>query len=108
MELKNYKEAEINTSEFSTIVATAKAMWEALCIAHYAEHGDTGTCVLGAGIYCMAIPKGKRKPRKHTLISALSVAQAQGSTHWESGKSAVLAYLRANGISCAYEYGFMD
>lgn len=108
MELKNYKEAEINTSEFSEIVATAKAMWEASCIAHYAEHGDTGSCVLGAGIYCRVIPKGKRKAIDHMLIPAESVAQAQGSTNWESGRKEVLEYMRANGVSCAYEYGFMD
>lgn len=108
MELKTYMQFELEAAEFSATVAAAKSMWEASCKAHFEKHGDTGTCVLGAGIYCMAIPKGKRKPRKHTLISALSVAQAQGSTNWESGKSEILAYLRANGVSCAYEYGFMD
>ena len=107
-DLKTYKPAEIESPEFVAIVEAAKALWSESCKAHFEKYGDTGTCVLGAGIYCMAVPKGKRKPREHTLISALSVAQAQGSTNWESGRKAILAFLRANGISCAYEYGFMD
>ena len=108
MELKTYMQFELEAIEFKATLSTAKAMWGASCLSHFEKHGDTGTCVLGAGIYCMAVPKGKRKAQKHTLISADSVAQAQGSTNWESGKSEILAYLRANGISCAYEYGFMD
>ena len=108
MELKTYKPAEIEAPEFKTIVETAKAMWAMSCVNHFEKHGDTGTCVLGAGIYCMAVPKGKRKPVEYPLISALEVAQAQGSTNWESGKDAVLAYLKGNGIECGYNWGFMD
>ena len=108
MELKIYKEAELNAPEFRAVVAKAKAMWEESCKVHFAEFGDTGSCVLGAGIYCLVVPKGKRKAGKLQIISADSVAQAQGSANWESGRMEVLEFLRANGISCGYEWGYMD
>ena len=107
-DLKTYKQAEIEAPDFVAIVETAKALWSEACAAYVAKNGDTGTCVLGAGIYCMVVPKGKRKPREHKIISALSVTRAQGADVWESCRKPVLAFLRANGISCAYEYGFMD
>lgn len=105
---KFYRTADIETTKFKDAVAVAKDMWMKSCIKHYEAHGDSGSCVLGAGIYIYLIPLRCRKPQKYFIISAYDVACSQGSTNWEYGRKEVLDYLTAQGIDAHYSWGSMD
>lgn len=105
---KTYRPAEIETPKFITAVEAAKKIWRKSCEAHFAMHGDYGTCVMGAGIYIYLIPLRCRKPQKYFIIRAHEVSCCQGSTNWESGRQEVLDYLKAQGIEAHYEWGIMD
>lgn len=105
---KTYRPAEIETPEFTAAVDAAKRIWKKSCAEHFATHGDSGTCVIGARIYIYLIPLRCRKPQKFSLISAHEVSCCQGSTNWEHGKDEVLEYLKAKGIDAYYDWGVMD
>ena len=65
---------------------------------------DGGTCVLGAGIAVMAIPKGCRKPKQIILVQAAfqgegpSFQAAQRAIHW----------LKQEGVDAYWYGGIMD
>lgn len=105
---KTYRPAEIETPKFIAAVESAKEIWKRSCEAHFKQHGDSGTCVMGAGIYIDLIPLRCRKPQKYFIIRAHEVSCCQGSTNWESGRQEVLDYLKAQGIEAHYEWGIMD
>lgn len=67
---------------------------------------DDGTCVLGAGVYCYVIPKGKRKPRKLLIASG----PFQGNLSQQRYCAPVLAYLTEHmpEIAAFYSDGYMD
>jgi hypothetical protein len=105
---KTYRPAEIETPAFTAAVEAAKGIWKKSCEAHFAKHGDSGTCVMGAGIYIDLIPRRCRKPQKYFIIRANEVSCCQGSTNWEYGRQEVLDYLKAHGIEARYEWGIVD
>ena len=103
-----YKLSDLETPPFKEIIADATEIWRNSCKLNFALEGDRGSCVLGAGIYVMATAPRQRKARKHFIIEAIDVAQAQGSLNWERGKDSVLNYLRERGINARYDWGFSD
>lgn len=103
-----YQEIDTNSERFKSIVQEATTLWKAKCESNYAEHGDNGSCVLGAGIYVYFIPKGHRKEEKRMIICASDVSCCQGSLNWEIGINDILSYLKENGIDAKFEYGTMD
>lgn len=103
-----YKISDLESAPLKSIIADAAEVWRNICKINFALEGACGSCVLGAGIYVMATAPRQRKPRKHFIIEAVDVAQAQGSLNWERGKDSVLAYLRERGIAARYDWGFSD
>ena len=94
--------------QFREVINKATEMWKESANAHYEQHGDYGTCVLGAGIKVYMVPKGCRNERSVMLIPAYDVARCQGSCHWEVGAEDVVAFLRDNGLPAFFDYGRMD
>jgi hypothetical protein len=95
-------------ASFTDVINKATAMWRERCKNHFVKHGDTGTCVMGAGIVVEYIAPRCRKSKRLTIISANSVASAQGSTNWEESEDDIVAYLKENGVECSYYCGWMD
>ena len=73
-----------------------------------AEHGDKGSCVLGAGLVVRYLPPRCRRDVEHEIISARDATSAQGSCVWEESKDEVIAFLAARGIVASYACGNMD
>lgn len=107
-EVTAYQEADVSDPKFKRIVQDAKTMWKAKCESNFQEFGDSGSCVVGAGIYVYYLGKGKRKAEKRMLINAVSVSCCQGSLNWERGHEEIVSYLKENGIETRFEYGQMD
>jgi len=103
-----YQPQDIEDIGFKQIVDDAKRVWRRCCDDYYKNNGDRGPCVLGAGIYIHYLPKKKRKPVKHRLISAFDVTPAQGCFVWEHSAQNMVKLLRDQGIHCWFEYGRMD
>lgn len=95
-------------ANLNEVVGAAREMWIESAKKEFEKDGDYGSCILGDGICIDVIPKGKRKPVQKMLISAREVAQCQGSIHYERGQSAVVEYLKSQGIDAYYESGWMD
>lgn len=105
--MKAYREKDF-TPEFNHAIAEAKDMWRVICKENFADIGDVGSCVVGAGIEINYIPKGCRKARRKQIISSHDVAQCQGSINWEHGHEKVVDFLKFKGIDCAFNWGRMD
>lgn len=85
--------------------------WNKITSEYVIKNGDGGTCVLGAGIEILHIPKKTKKLRK--LKRKLIINQptcCQGSLNWEGERLArVIALLKEQGIlNPRYNQGFMD
>ena len=65
---------------------------------------DEGTCVLGAGIACYAVPKGCRKPRQILLTDA----PFQGNVGSQRASNRALQWLKEQGIEAYWYDGRMD
>ncbi len=102
-----YRDADF-TEQFKATIKEARDMWEASCIQNFKDDGDNGSCVLGAGIYVMHIAPRCRTPKKLTIISASSVAHAQGSVNWEKGREKIIDFLKEKGIDVGYDWGTLD
>lgn len=100
------KQAEL--SKYNEVVNNARDMWMVSAEEHFNEHGDVGSCVLGAGIKVEVVPPRCRKPRSLMLISANEVAKCQGSLHWEHNVQEIVNYLRGQGLDVYFDYGRMD
>lgn len=76
-----------------------KKRWTALCTKNYETIGDSGSCVLGAGL----AENGK------IIISSWDVCRCQGNMTWETGLEALISdFNKEFGTSVYYEYGNMD
>ena len=89
-------------------ILKAKLIWSDACTKFMEQHGDTGSCVMGAGISIDFIPKGKRTPRRLMVISQYDVCSAQGSVVWEDSKDLALKVFEDHGIATHYSWGMMD
>lgn len=105
--MKTYKLKDIDDS-FKEVIFRAEKLWSSICKENFDKDGDSGSCVLGAGIYINFLPKGCRKPRAMTIINSSDVSCCQGSLNWERGKDKVLKYLLDYGIEAGYDWGRMD
>lgn len=95
---------------FLTAVADATALWRLRCREYLAEHGDVGSCVVGAGIMASeSAPRAGRKRPRRQLIDAWAVScGAQGSLVWEESQQEMVDYLRSRGIEAHYVIGSLD
>lgn len=107
-EVTAYQEVDVSSEKFKGIVQDAKTLWKAKCESNFQEFGDSGSCVVGAGIYVYYLGKGKRKAEKRMIISASKVSCCQGSLNWEHGQEEIVSFLKENGIEAKFEYGQMD
>jgi hypothetical protein len=105
--MKTYKQKDINDN-FKNIVNIAKQKWIQICKDNLEKYGDEGSCVIGAAIKILFIPKGCRKSRYSTIISSDEVSQCQGSLNWERGVEEIIQYLKENNIDSIYSYGRID
>ena len=105
--MRIYKHKELD-AKFYEIVGKAKQMWASYCRQNYAEFGDSGSCVLGAGISIHCIPSRCRKAQPLMIISSNEVAQCQGSLNWERHHEKVVEYLISKGIDAYYTWGNLD
>ena len=91
------------------MIALIRQNWAARCAAYMAANGDTGSCVLGAGIGFKYREAGCRSIVRKTLIPAHEVTGAQGSLVWEESVNEFVEVLKAAGLASAfYECGRMD
>ena len=91
-----------------SVINRARALWHYRCDQDYHKNGDSGTCVLGAGIAVPLLPKGCRNPRKHMVISADEVSCCQGSLNWERSVEEIIAILKPHLPGVHYASGRMD
>jgi hypothetical protein len=103
-----YTNADLSQREFQASVNRAKDLWKRQCDKYISEHGDQGTCVLGAGIEVWYLAPRCRIHRTHMIISQHQVTGAQGSLVWEASVNEVLAFLKSEGIIAFYNQGRMD
>lgn len=101
---KVYTEKDF-TAQFVQHVSAAAVRWTTATERYLAEHGDQGTCVIGAGIAIRF--KGPRKRTDEDLIIIASPGR-QGSLAWEDSVNQVLEFLRQGGIEAHYCSGRMD
>jgi hypothetical protein len=106
--MKVYSYKEVESLKNSDLVSAARTLWQAKSSEYYNKHGDTGSCIMGDGIYILFKPKRCRIPQKFMLIPSNQVARCQGSLHYEHSKDEVISFLRDNGVDCSYNYGMMD
>ena len=104
--MKVYKAKEIES--FKPLVEKAKNIWMEASKAEFEKIGDTGSCVMGDGIYVLWTPPRCRKPQKLMVIRSREVAFAQGSIHYEKTKDKALMFLQNLGVDASYDYGMMD
>lgn len=103
-------EAVDMVKHFETFRAVER-IWEAATREHVKEHGDGGTCVIGAGIEVLYIPQ---KTKKLKGLKSFKIASqpscCQGSINWEGERlQKALDYLTREGITSArYSPGWMD
>lgn len=102
-----YQDADLDSS-FHEKVDICRESWKERCKEYVAEHGDEGSCVMGAGFFIYYLPKRAKTPRKKMLISAHSVSAAQGSVTWEHSVPQITKMFNTFGINVEYEYGNMD
>ena len=110
-------EASIPVPEYTTqsqllaaksAINSARALWHYRCDQDYHKNGDTGTCVLGAGIVVPLLPPRCKVPRTHMVISADEVSCAQGSLNWERSVDEIVELLRPHLPGVYYACGRMD
>lgn len=78
-----------------------KNRWTELCKKNYAQYGDEGCCVIGAGVGIGF--------SDDNIVDAHDVAQCQGNMNWERGLTPLLAELSAKyNVKLVYNYGMMD
>lgn len=93
---------------YRDVIAKAKELWAEICERNFAEFGDEGSCVIGAGIVVDYCGPRCRTAKDYMIIRAGEVSRAQGSLNWEHGKNEVLAFLKQNGVDARYDCGRMD
>ena len=86
----------------------AKTLWRDRCQTYMNKNGDTGSCVMGAGIKIDYLAPRCRNRRNLMIISASEVCNAQGSLVWEDSVKEVVEYLKSKGIEAYYASGIMD
>jgi hypothetical protein len=106
MNSKTYKQTDIETPEFRRMVVIARDIWNELSIEAYIEHGDTGACTLGGGIYMYVIPPRCRKAVR--MLIATSPYRGQGEVAMFAGMKEAAEYIRSQGYECVTDYGRMD
>jgi hypothetical protein len=80
-------------------VEELRTAWKALCAANFAEMGDYGTCVLGAGLEANGVQ----------IVAAHDVCPAQGCCVWEKGLHDLYdAFNAKHGTTVRYNAGMMD
>ncbi len=107
-EHKIYSAKEFEELRNSTTVYEAVIKWQASCQAAIKKYGNTGSCVLGAGIAIRVKPPRCRNYRRWLLIKSHEATNYQGSIIWEHGVEKIVKELQAAGIDCYYECGRMD
>lgn len=103
-ELVSYKQKDLVQPAFLEAVEEARVLWAGRIEAFVREHGDQGTCVLGAGI-AVYVGVGKRMRGRIVLQPPTG---KQGASVWEESVNDVVAFLAAKGISAYYSAGRMD
>lgn len=101
-----YKSKELE--QFQSAIEKAKQAWREASVKEYQRTGDSGSCIMGDGIYAFVVPPRCRKPQKVMLIRSSSVACAQGSLHYEACYKVALEMLKEAGLEAHYDYGRMD
>jgi hypothetical protein len=100
-----YRDADLEA--LAPALSEAAALWRTRCAEYVAQHGDVGTCVLGAGI---AVPY--KAPRARTVTYRVMLrppdTAAQGASTWEASVHEVIALLESRGVHAVYSPGFMD
>jgi hypothetical protein len=104
-DLKVYEHEDIEA--LLPTIERARQLWTQRCAESAREHGDAGTCVIGAGFYLSFLPEKSRKPRAWLFLSADSVTPYQGAGVWEKSVREVHRFLKDNGVECEYESGNM-
>lgn len=103
-----YQDADLEDIGLQQILGEAKRDWADRIATYVHQHGDVGSCVLGAGIAVWYLPPRCRKPRKKVIINPHVIVPYQGSVTWEVSANIIVDYLKKNGIECWFEYGRMD
>jgi len=102
-EHKNYRRKDLE--KFVPFFNEAQQTWREKTVAHVKKHGDTGTCIIGDGIFVNYIPPRCRKAKPLKVVSPQG---AQGSYNYEQFKDEIMEYLRREGVDCYYRWGRMD
>jgi hypothetical protein len=105
---KIYRPADLSTPEVIRAIEDAKDLWRHRCGEYVVQHGDKGSCVLGAGIVVAFLPPRCRHAVDQEIIAANEATNAQGSCVWEESVRDVIAFLARRGIVARYECGRMD
>ena len=101
---KVYRFEDLHNPKVEAVILEAGRLWTEASSEYIKLHGDTGSCVLGNGIFVALKPPRRRNIYKLKLASP----QGQGEGPGEGTKDPVLKYLKDNGIDCWYECGRMD
>lgn len=81
------------------LVLILKSRWKTLCNDNYRKMGDTGSCVLGAGLM-----DGNKM-----IVRAFDVSPCQGNMVWESGIDKLISdFNQEFNTQVWFEYGNMD
>jgi hypothetical protein len=99
-----YKDADL--SKFATAIAEAQAMIDADALQVRAAHGDSGTCVIGAGIAVNYRGPRRRVTSDKVVASASRFFQGNSSQHRACERA--LAHLQAAGLDVFWNDGRMD
>lgn len=76
-----------------------KTRWQKLCNENYKNMGDSGSCVLGAGLMNGQI----------MIVKAFEVSPCQGNIVWETGLSKLISEFNEEfNTQVWHEYGNMD
>ena len=94
---------------FEATLADAIDLWSARCSEHLHQHGEDGSCVVGAGI----MVEEPLRPGRETLPAPLDrcvgrvVRNPSGQLVWEASVQEVVQFLRDRGIEAHYVAGSM-
>ena len=98
-----YHWRDLEKPEMRLIISEASELWSKRTHEYLCEHGDQGSCVIGAGIKVMLINKRCRTPRDTTIIK--TPKNTQGSLAWENSLDEILDFMRFRGLDATYECG---
>lgn len=104
--MKIYKTKELE--QFKSLIEQAKTMWIDLAQKEFQSKGDSGCCVIGAGLEVYVLPPRCKHPQSLQLISFNEVSPCQGESAVQNTSKQIVEFLKQHGLETRYNYGRMD